>query len=72
MVETTNLVLANKSESLRTTVPAHIARQFKLKAGDRLAWEMVVEDGRPENCRIAGKDRTGIRAEMKYGTALQN
>ena len=45
MVETTNLVLANKSESLRTTVPAHIARQFKLKAGDRLAWEMVVEDG---------------------------
>ena len=72
MVETTNLVLANKSESLRTTVPAHIARQFKLKAGDRLAWEMGSRGRWPENCRISGKERTGIRAEMKYGTALQN
>ena len=37
----TNLVLANKSESLRTTVPSHIVKQFKLKQGDQLDWELI-------------------------------
>lgn len=39
----TNLVLANKSESLRTTVPSHIVKQFKLKQGDKLDWELIAE-----------------------------
>lgn len=30
----------SKSKSLRTTVPAGIARQFKLKQGDTLEWEI--------------------------------
>ncbi len=39
--ETTTLTKAtSKSESLRTTVPAGIARQFKLKEGDKLDWEI--------------------------------
>jgi bifunctional DNA-binding transcriptional regulator/antitoxin component of YhaV-PrlF toxin-antitoxin module len=37
--ETTVLTRAtSKSESLRTTVPAGIARQFRLKEGDQLEW----------------------------------
>ena len=44
MVDRTNLVIANKSDSLRTTVPAHIIKQFKLKAGDQLEWDLVVEN----------------------------
>ena len=41
----TNLVLANRSDSLRTTVPTHIVKQFKLKAGNKLDWELMVEGG---------------------------
>ena len=44
MVDRTNLVIANKIDSLRTTVPAHIIKQFKLKAGDQLEWDLVVEN----------------------------
>ena len=44
MVDRTNLVIANKSDSLRTTVPSHIIKQFKLKAGDQLEWNLVVEN----------------------------
>lgn len=37
--ETTILTRAtSKSESLRTTLPAGIARQFRLKEGDKLEW----------------------------------
>ena len=43
MVEKTNLVLANRSDSLRTTVPASIVRQFGLHAGDQIEWELRVE-----------------------------
>ena len=41
----TNLVWANRSRSLRTTVPSHIVKQFKLGVGDKLDWELVVEEG---------------------------
>ena len=44
MVDRTNLVIANKSDSLRTTVPSHIIKQFKLKAGDQLEWNLVVDN----------------------------
>jgi len=40
MAETTNLVLANKSDSLRTTIPTSIVRQFGLKRGDQIEWEL--------------------------------
>ena len=43
MVEKTSLVLANRSDSLRTTVPASIVRQFGLHAGDQIKWELKVE-----------------------------
>ena len=48
MLETnlTRLVLANKSKSLRTTVPAHIIRQFDLKKGDQLEWSLEVKSGK--------------------------
>lgn len=45
--ETTTLTKAtSKSESLRTTVPAGIARQLKLKEGDMLHWELKAEKGK--------------------------
>ena len=42
----TRLVLANKSKSLRTTIPAHIIRQFELEEGDQLEWSLKVRDGK--------------------------
>ena len=37
----TSLTKANKnSESLRTTVPSSIIRQFDLKEGDKLRWQL--------------------------------
>ena len=44
MVDRTSLVIANKSDSLRTTVPSHIIKQFKLKAADQLEWNLVVDN----------------------------
>jgi hypothetical protein len=44
--ETTKLTLAKtKSESLRTTVPMSIVRQFNLKAGDKMGWKFEVRNG---------------------------
>lgn len=38
--QVTTLTRANKnSESLRTTVPASVIRQFGLKDGDQLVWK---------------------------------
>jgi len=34
------------SETLRTTVPVNIVRQFNLKAKDNLDWSLKVEDGK--------------------------
>ena len=31
--------------SLRTTIPAHITRQLKLSAKDRLEWDLGMVDG---------------------------
>jgi len=37
--QTTSLTKANKnSESLRTTVPSSVIKQFDLKEGDKLRW----------------------------------
>ncbi len=54
---------STRSESLRTTVPAGIVRQFKFKEGDRLEWEI-----KPKNRRLiivvtpvsTGKKREGV------------
>lgn len=44
--ETTTLTLAKtKSESLRTTVPISIVRQFNLKSGDCISWKFEVKNG---------------------------
>lgn len=44
MVETTTLTKAtSKSESLRTTIPMGIVRQFNLKERDKLNWEIVAK-----------------------------
>lgn len=40
----TSLTKANKaSDSLRTTVPASIIRQFELREGDHLRWKLDAE-----------------------------
>jgi len=45
--EKTKLTKANSiSESLRTTVPAGIARQFEMKEKDELEWKLETRDGR--------------------------
>ncbi len=44
MVEKTNLVLANKSNSLRVTIPASIVRQFDLKVGDSIEWNIEAKN----------------------------
>ena len=45
MGETTILTKAtSKSRSLRTTIPMGIVKQFNLSEGDRLNWEVRVQD----------------------------
>lgn len=40
----TSLTKANKtSESLRTTVPSSVIRQFDLKEGDKLRWQFETD-----------------------------
>lgn len=39
----TNLVSANKSDSLRVTVPAHIVKLLDLKTGDQIGWNVKAE-----------------------------
>ena len=36
-------MLANRSDSLRTTIPASIVRQFGLQAGDKIEWNLKAE-----------------------------
>lgn len=36
----------SKRDSLRTTVPKAIVRQFGLKTGDKLAWRFEIIDGK--------------------------
>lgn len=46
MGEKTTLTKAStKSESLRTTVPAGIVKQFYMSEGDQLEWEIKVVGG---------------------------
>ena len=37
---------ATTSESLRTTIPMGIVRQFNLQTGDKIAWKMEVREGK--------------------------
>jgi antitoxin component of MazEF toxin-antitoxin module len=42
--QTTSLTKANKnSESLRTTVPSSVIKQFDLKEGDQLRWQFETD-----------------------------
>ncbi len=42
--QTTSLTKANKtSESLRTTVPSSVIKQFDLKEGDKLRWQFETD-----------------------------
>jgi bifunctional DNA-binding transcriptional regulator/antitoxin component of YhaV-PrlF toxin-antitoxin module len=43
---TTLTKAATKTTSLRTTMPASIARQFNLKDGDKLEWTLDIKDGK--------------------------
>lgn len=46
MGEKTKLIIARKnSDSLRTTVPTGIAKQFNLKPKDQLLWEIKIIEG---------------------------
>jgi len=47
----------SKSNSLRTTVPAHIVNQFDLKKGDKLNWgiengSVIIQVAKQENKTI--------------------
>jgi hypothetical protein len=47
MGEKTTLTKAStKSESLRTTVPSGIVKQFYMSEGDQLEWEIKVLEGK--------------------------
>ncbi len=47
MGEKTSLTGASsKSDSLRATVPSGIVKQFHMKSGDQLDWEIKVLDGK--------------------------
>lgn len=49
----TSLTRANKSsDSLRTTVPASIIKQFELKEGDQLRWKLESEKNGVIHARI--------------------
>lgn len=44
-METTSVVIAqSKSKSLRTTIPAGIARQFNIDETTQLSWEIEARD----------------------------
>jgi len=63
----TSLTKANKnSESLRTTVPSSVIKQFDLKEGDKLRWQFVPNKGdlfiRLDPVK-AGRDLTGRGGE---------
>lgn len=46
MGEITRITKAtNKSNSLRTTIPIGIARQFNLSIGEKLNWEIKARNG---------------------------
>ena len=46
-METTKVVLAQPtSGSLRTTIPATIARQFSITVGSELGWDVEAHDNR--------------------------
>lgn len=64
MGETTTLTkAATKTTSLRTTVPASIARQFNLKDGDKLDWSLRAEDGEMIIVVAPIKNRQGESAD---------
>ena len=44
--ETKVAVARSRSASVRTTIPAHIASQMELEAGDVLAWKLDKVRGR--------------------------
>lgn len=63
MGETTTLTLAaTNRESLRTTVPMSVVKQFNLKKGDKLDWAFDIKEGemvmvvRPANLRDKDRD----------------
>jgi hypothetical protein len=67
----TSLTKANKtSESLRTTVPSSVIKQFDLKEGDKLRWQFVTNkkgnlfvqlEPVKANLESIGKDGGGVQ-----------
>ena len=43
--ETVVSLAVSNSNSLRSTIPLHIAKKLKLCPGDRIAWDLDKEDG---------------------------
>lgn len=70
MVERTNLVLANKSESLRTTIPVSIVRQFGLSVKDQIEWNLEVIDNKMKIIitPIKQKNMSSKKNEKKRGS----
>ena len=74
MGETTRLAKANsRSESLRTTVPSGIVKQFDMKEGDALNWTIDIKGSKliieispvkQDRVPISGKKRKGSKTVL--------
>ena len=75
--QTTRLTKANKtSESLRTTVPSSVVKQFDLKEGDQLRWRFETNKKgeifvkiEPIRSESTGKDGVGVTKSKDAGEA---
>lgn len=65
MQKTTNLVVANQTESLRTTVPSVVVELFELDGADQLEWVIDVKTDPPTIHIIPVKMDPEKRAELK-------
>ncbi len=63
-MDKTSLVQVNKSDSLRTTVPASIVKLLDLRQGDRVEWDVLPDGNRfavkiefvkPKDARTKGR-----------------
>lgn len=70
-METTKVVLAqSESKSLRTTIPAGIARQFGIIEGSELGWEIKAQDN--ELVIVVRPLASGVESSTSSGAAASS
>lgn len=69
--QTTSLTKANKtSESLRTTVPSSVIKQFDLREGDKLRWQFETDKKGTIYIKLE-PDKTGRESIRNDGVGVQ-